>query len=178
MWMVLVAIALFERIVFDLGPNIELVTTVTVIAGIYLSKRDSMLVPMAVMMLSDVYLGFGMISFFTWSGFAVIGPTTRFLKGRYSSNYVVAGGGAVIGNTVFYLWTNFGVWLTDGWGMYPDTLGGLMQSMVMGIPFYKMQLFSSAIFIPLAIFTCNYLKSARVKYAGKFSNKNRSYIGK
>jgi len=46
----------------------------------------------------------------------------------------------------FYLWTNFGWWLT--FGMYEMTVGGLMQCYIAALPFLKNQIFSVLIFVP------------------------------
>ena len=46
----------------------------------------------------------------------------------------------------FYLFTNFGWWLT--FEMYPLTLQGLIECYIAGLPFLKNQLFSSLIFVP------------------------------
>jgi hypothetical protein len=152
MWIGLVLIALFERLVFDFGPNIELVTAVTVVAGIYMNKRYQVLVPLIVMMISDMYLGLGRISFFTWTGFMVMGLGVGGVRKYLSNKYILGLGGALIGNVIFYLWTNFGVWATDQWGMYENSLAGLKLSYLMGLPFLKLQLFSSWLFVPIFIF--------------------------
>jgi hypothetical protein len=41
----------------------------------------------------------------------------------------------VLGSTLFFVFTNFGVWL--GSSMYPQTWAGLVECYVAGIPFYK-----------------------------------------
>ncbi|MDO8265276.1 MAG: hypothetical protein Q7T34_02820, partial [Candidatus Parcubacteria bacterium] len=49
----------------------------------------------------------------------------------------------------FYLYTNFGWWLTSG--MYPMNLNGLIMSYIAGIPFVRNQLVSVAIFVPVFV---------------------------
>jgi len=43
------------------------------------------------------------------------------------------------------------VWLLDSWNMYPDDLSGLMMSYVGGLPFLKLQLFSTLLFVPAGL---------------------------
>ena len=50
----------------------------------------------------------------------------------------------------FYLWTNFGVWILDSWGMYAKTIVGLMQAYALGIPFLKLTLIGNMVFVPLS----------------------------
>lgn len=149
--LVLIAIAVSERLWFDLGPNVELVTTASVLSGMYLSGRYKWLVPLTVMWLSDLVLGVGWISFFVWSGFLV----TAYLPGwlaRWVPGELVQGVGAgVLGNLGFFWWTNFGVWVTDRWGMYSRDGAGLVAALVAGLPFLKVQMMSTLLFLPLAL---------------------------
>ncbi len=78
----LMAVAVLERLVFDLGPNVELVTMASVMAGVYVKGWWRWLVPVGIMALSDVILGVGAISSFTWSGFLA----TTFIALSLSKN--------------------------------------------------------------------------------------------
>ena len=181
MWILLILIALIERLVFDFGPNIELVTAVTVVAGIYLSRKYQILIPLLVMMISDVYLGWGTISFFTWTGFIVMGLGVGRVRKFTSSKYRLGLGSALMGNLGFYLWTNFGVWVTEQWGMYENTLSGLGQSYLMGLPFLKMQLYSSLVFVPILIFLVELgilVRGKKIsrKLISKWLNFNKNYL--
>ena len=65
---------------------------------------------------------------------------------------VVWGTGAGIGGSLFfYLWTNFGVWFLDSWGMYSKDLGGLVYCYMNGLPFLKNSLKSSVILVPFIL---------------------------
>lgn len=79
----------------------------------------------------------------------------------------------------FYLWTNFGVWLLDSWGMYPKTLAGLLESYWYGLPFLKLNLLGNFIFVPLS-FTCVEilklkLKMQKSKLQLKIQNYNETF---
>ena len=50
--------------------------------------------------------------------------------------------------TLFFIISNFIVWLTAG-GAYPYTLAGLLYCYEMGIPFYRHHLISTMIFTPV-----------------------------
>ena len=152
--LVLVGLAVGERVWWDLGPNIEWVTLALVVASVYLKGWWATGVVLVAMAVSDRWLGNTSIAWFTWSGFAipaVVGG--RWLKwGKSGLRRVIRGTGLGLGaNLFFYLWTNFGVWLLDSWNMYPDDLSGLMMSYVGGLPFLKLQLFSTLLFVPAGL---------------------------
>lgn len=149
--LLLIVLAVGERLLFDLGPNIELVTMAAILAGMYLPWRWRLGVPLGIMAISDSILGIGSISLFTWSGFAAMSFLPFFWK-RWTNNRMEKGlASGFSGSCLFYLWTNLGVWLTDSWGMYSRDGAGLWQCYVNAIPFYKNSLLSTAVFVPLGI---------------------------
>ena len=44
-------------------------------------------------------------------------------------------GASLAGSVVFFLVSNFGVWM--GWKMYPATVGGLIDCYVAALPFFR-----------------------------------------
>lgn len=148
---VLSLVAIGERTLFDWGPNIELVTTVSVIVGMVATARWRLLTPLLVMFISDLYLGVGRITLFTWSGFLLMPWIAAVMKRKVSHPLLAGGVSGVIGVSWFYVWTNFGVWLTESYGMYPNTLAGLVASYVAGLPFVRLQLLSVLTSVPLAL---------------------------
>lgn len=145
--------ALIERLWFDLGPNVELITLVTFIAGFYLGKKFSLMIPLLVLAISDIFLGNTNIMLFTWSAYLLIGIISqigqiRVIRQSSIRRIFMATGGGVVASLWFYLWTNFGVWFLDSWGMYPGTFTGLINCYLNGLPFLKNQLLGNLIFIP------------------------------
>lgn len=142
-------LALIERVWFDLGPNVELITLASVIAAFYLKRDFALGVTLALLIVSDLMIGNSNIFLFTWSGFLIPILFANYFK-KLKINSVFSGLLAgVSSNLFFYTWTNFGVWAMDSWGMYPKTLLGLIQSYINGIPFLKYQLTSTLFFVPL-----------------------------
>lgn len=146
---VLVFIALLERVFFDLGPNVELVTITMILAGSYLGKKYSSFVVLATLITSDLIIGNSNIAIFTWSGFLIPALVVPFfVKNKNSLTNIFSGTVAGVGaNLFFFLWTNFGVWLLSS--MYPNTAQGLIASYINGLPFLKMQLLSTLLFVPI-----------------------------
>ena len=67
----LFAIAFLERTVFDLGPNIELVTTAMLLTSAYLGTKRSFWLTFLIMLTTDIVIGNTNIFIFTWSGFLI-----------------------------------------------------------------------------------------------------------
>lgn len=145
----LIAFGVLGRTVFDLPPNVELVTLSCFLAAVYLGGAFSVLVPLGIMVTSDVIIGNNQIFIFTWTAYIAIGLSALVLRRfkRQDLNLVSASTlFAVPSSLLFYLWTNFGVWY-QGW--YPPTLSGLTESYVMGLTFLKFNLVGNLIFVPL-----------------------------
>jgi len=152
---ILVIFGVLSRTIFHLGANIEFVTAISILAG-YLFKKSklALIIPLLIMIPSDIILGNTNIFLFTWSGFlfpVLMGKllstrlskfTDSILKISISSSVL-----GVISTLFFYFWTNLGHFLTTN--MYPKTLEGLVQCFVNAIPFLKPQLFSNFLIVPL-----------------------------
>lgn len=150
----LIVIAVLSRTVFHIGDNIELVTASTILSGSFLGLSFALLIPLTIMAVSDFFLGNSLIFTFTWSAYSIIGVTSYYFlktsKRRKESKIVRAAVFAVFSSVFFYLWTNFGVWLLDVYGMYPKTLTGLIDAYIMGIPFLRNNLLGNLVFVPSA----------------------------
>ena len=147
--LLLIAFGVLGRTVFDLPPNVELVTLSCFLAAAYLGGAFSVLVPLAIMVTSDVIIGNNQIFIFTWTAYIAIGLLALVLRRFKVSDVNLVSAStlfAVPSSLFFYFWTNFGVWY-QGW--YPPTLSGLTESYIMGLPFLKFNLVGNLIFVPL-----------------------------
>ncbi len=162
-----VVMAIAERLWFDLGWNVELVTTVTVLAAVYGGKRWSVLVPLFVMAFSDVFIGNTSVALFTWSAYALAGLAIGFPASkvkRYLGKFGFSLAAGIGISLWFFLWTNFGVWLLDSWGMYPRTWQGLLLSFVNGLPFLRNQLMGNMVLVPAFITGAEMIKICMQKF--------------
>jgi hypothetical protein len=114
-------------------PNFVPIAAMALFGGAFFQdRRMAFLIPIAAMLLSDIFLGFHSTMFFVYLSFSLIVGIGFLLRNRVS---VFTVGGASLGSSVlFYLVTNFGSWL--GNPMYPQTLEGLAASYIAGIPFF------------------------------------------
>src|SRR3990167_10060366 len=63
--------AFIERVIFDLGPNVELITMAMILSSFYFGKKESFWLTFAIIALSDLVIGNSNIFLFTWSGFLI-----------------------------------------------------------------------------------------------------------
>ena len=141
-------------------PNFEAVTSLSLVSGSFLGGVFAPVIPLFIIFLSDTYFGFGHhpIYLFTWSAFILIGIFGLLFKRSSKYYFLKITGGGIASVLFFYLWTNFGWWLS--FGMYPMNLQGLIQSYIAGLPFLKNQLISVLVFTPVftALFSLVYDK--------------------
>ena len=71
--------------------------------------------------------------FFTWGSIIVIAAMGLWVQKNKSLTTVLGGG--IVSAVLFFIVTNFGVWLVSG--MYPLTLAGLSECFVLAVPFFR-----------------------------------------
>lgn len=123
-------------------PNFVPVGAIALFGGAMLGWRLAVWLPLAVMILSDLVLGFYSGIAFTWAGFLLVALYGMTLRGRSLQAKVVLGG--IGGALLFYAASNFGTWLMSG--MYPQTLAGLLDCYVMGLPFLRATLLGDVLY--------------------------------
>ncbi|PIR02785.1 MAG: hypothetical protein CO144_00915 [Candidatus Nealsonbacteria bacterium CG_4_9_14_3_um_filter_35_11] len=127
-------------------PNFEAVTALSLLSGSFFGGIYTAIIPLSIIFVSDFHFGNTSIYFFTWSAFILIGILGTLIKANSSYYIFKITGMGFLSTLFFYLWTNFGWWLT--FGMYEMTVGGLMQCYIAALPFLKNQIFSVLIFVP------------------------------
>ncbi len=116
-------------------PNFSPVAAVALFSGVYLSRRTSIVVPLVVMMATDIFLGFYPGIAFTWFSMALVGVIGWWVR-DHKSVFTVAGG-ALLGSVLFFLITNAAVWAFGNGSMYAHTFAGFIQCYVAAIPFFR-----------------------------------------
>jgi len=101
--------------------------------------------------ITDYYIGFHSLLIWTWSSLVIIGMLSKFSIGLKTRISLV-----MTGSFMFFVLTNFGVWLTSSF--YEKSFNGLFNCYVMAIPFYTNTLISTAMFSGIIeIFICSKL---------------------
>lgn len=123
-------------------PNFAPIGAIALFGGVMLNWRLAIWLPLAAMMISDVFLGFYQGIIFTWLGFLLVAGFGMLLKNKNFIKKVALG--APVAAIIFYLVSNFGVWLTSG--MYSMTLVGFVDCYVQAIPFFRTTLLGDLFF--------------------------------
>ena len=153
------------------GPSLEWsgfspVIAIALFSGFIIRQKDaSFLLPLLALFISDVVIQFLYVQgqfeypgFYSgqWKNYLILLSATLIgwlLKGRNYSNLVV---GAIAAPTVFFLISNFNVWLSAE-VTYSRDFSGLMTCYAAGLPFYKNALIATLVFLPGILLLYNYL---------------------
>lgn len=123
------------------APNFNPVIAIALFGGYYLNRKYAVLVPLLLMVLSDIFLGLHNTMIFTWGSvvlISILGVTQKKNK-----SVLNVAGSSLASAVLFFVITNFGVWIS-GW--YPYTSKGLADCFIMGIPFFRATLLSTVVY--------------------------------
>ncbi|HYI42955.1 MAG TPA: DUF6580 family putative transport protein [Sphingomicrobium sp.] len=127
-------------------PNFSPIAAVALFSGAYLSRRPlAFVAPIAALLLSDIFLGFYPELLFVYFSVAATVLIGWAISKRKSASTVAAG--ALASSVLFYLVTNFGVWLLMDY--YPKTIAGLAACYAAAIPFFQNTLAGDLFFTAL-----------------------------
>ncbi len=116
-------------------PNFTPVAAIALFGGVYLNRRYALMLPLAIMAISDYSIGFYDFKLMAgvYLSFVLVGLIGLLIKKK--KNLFTIFGGSILGSVLFFLITNFSVWAFYNW--YPHTLNGLLQCFNMAIPFFR-----------------------------------------
>jgi hypothetical protein len=113
--------------------NIAPVGAIALFAGAILSFRTALWLPLLIMVLSDLVIGLHPTILYTWGGFVLIALLGTRLRGV--SNWLRVPLGALGASLLFFVVSNFGVWMEGR--LYPATFQGLIDCYAMALPFLR-----------------------------------------
>ena len=122
--------------------NATPVMAIALFGGTYLPKRLAIVLPLAIIVLSDAIIGLHNTILFTWGAFVLTGMLAWWIRRRPDATRIIAG--AVAGSVLFFIITNFGVWVAGE--LYPRTAAGLWQCYVAAIPFFRSTLLGDVVY--------------------------------
>ena len=111
--------------------------------------------------ITDLILGFHSVILFTWGSIILIGIISKYFSSTLKSRFL----GVLTGAVIFFVTTNFGVWLI---GSYGYTFSGLLTCYVLAIPFFTNTVISTIFYaiiieIILSIFQRSFKKNTILK---------------
>ena len=91
---------------------------------------------------TDLVIGFHNTLLFTWGSILLISFISKYFQKTILSRL----GGSIVGALIFFVVTNFGVWVT---GMYGYNFNGLITTYLLAVPFFANTAISTFIFASL-----------------------------
>lgn len=135
-------------------PNFAPISAIALFGGVYFSKRFALLVPFLAIIISDYLLlyinpfSYPMVNFsqvhpisemfhattlYVWTSFLISGLIGIWIRNKIKPSNIIKA--SFLASLQFFIITNFGVWAG---GMYSRDLNGLLESYIMGLPFFKL----------------------------------------
>ncbi len=153
--------------------NMTAVGALALFGGTYFNnKQTALLVPLAAMLFSDLLLeglfrlglginqGFHDTLIFVYIAFALAVTVGFWVKQNISFSRIIVGG--FIASSIFFLVSNFAVWLS---GFYGLTAEGLITCYAAAIPFHRNTLIGDFVFIGILFGSFEYIKRTAPKLA-------------
>ncbi|MBX3422908.1 MAG: hypothetical protein KF752_15245 [Pirellulaceae bacterium] len=139
------------RILLTSLPNFAPVGALALLAGASLANRKiALAVPLIVMLLTDLSIGFHASMLFVYLGMAIYVGLGAWAGNQIRTTRLLPA--ALLGSLAFFMITNLGAYFA----FYPKTWAGLVDCYTLAIPFYRYTiagdlLFGAAFFGALAI---------------------------
>ncbi|MBI1324504.1 hypothetical protein GC170_15150 [bacterium] len=149
-------------------PNATPTAALALVAGAALGMRSALLLPMIVLMATDLFLGTyePLVMVSVYACMAIPAFVGSNLIGERRKPLVIAGSAAICSG-IFFIVTNFAVWASGEW--YDRTFAGLVACYTAALPFFRNMLaadllWSGVLFTGLAL-----IESYRIEIAAHHS---------
>jgi len=128
-------------------PNFSPVAAIALFGGFYYRKAWSVFLPLVILFISDIFIGFYQIEimFSVYFSFVLVALLGILIKRKKSLISIISC--SLAGSVFFFLITNFSVWLFSGW--YPHNLFGLSDCFLLAIPFFRNTLLGDLFFVSI-----------------------------
>lgn len=127
-------------------PNVVPITAVALFAGTHFSKKHwAILMPVLAMLVTDLFLGFSLITPIVYLAFISITGLGFILK---KMNV----GSVLLSSLLFFVVTNLGVWLLH----YPLTPAGFSTCFTLAIPFFGYSILGDLFFSAVLLYGYRY----------------------
>lgn len=149
-----IAVAALFRLLPHL-PNATPIAAMALFSGVYFTnKKYAFIIPLLAMFLSDLFLGFSLITLFVYAAFILVGYIGIISKKMNVKTILIS-------SISFFIITNFGVWLIG----YPKTLNGLLECYTLAIPFFRNSLIGDFFFAGVMYYVFQFVSNRHLKTA-------------
>lgn len=152
----IIILAALSRLIPHL-PNFTAVSAAALFGAAYYNKKyTALLVPIAILFITDAIIGFYPGMGWVYASFIMVAIIGLFMLQKMSVTRVI--GASLLASVSFYLFTNFGVWMAGT--MYPHTAAGLVDCYIAAIPFSRYEVLGT-LFYSAVMFGGYYLAQRR-----------------
>lgn len=139
------------------APNFTPMLTIALMSGLYIKNKFSILLPILIMLISDLFIGSHITAPWIYGSFLIIFSIGRLIKSSALNILFYS----IASSIIFFIVSNFGVWVSGG---YSYSLEGLITCYVMAIPFFKNTLISTILFSGLFYSLYYFIDLSILKY--------------
>ena len=117
-------------------PNFAPIAALALFGGTYLNKKYALVVPVVAMFIADYFIGFynPLVMASVYGSFLIVALIGIWLRNNKTIQNVI--GGCLTGSILFFVITNFSVWLAPQF-YYQRTIQGLLECYTMALPFFR-----------------------------------------
>ena len=175
----LLLVAVTTACKYFFGPVLSLsgfspVLAIALFSGMVIRKKEWLFIfPLVSLFLSDAIIHvlyqqglFDYAGFYAgqWKNYLLLLSCTLLGWGLRGASHRTLLVGSVASPTVFFLLSNFMVWLNSSEAFYSKSMSGLMTCYAAGLPFYKNSLVATIVFLPLVLISFNYLTRKKASF--------------
>ena len=143
------------------------VIAIALFSGMIIKQRNmSFLLPLLALFISDalIQLLFSLHMFpyngfydGQWKNYLILLACTLIGWGFKGRNYSSLITGGIAAPTIYFLVSNYLVWMNSTEAIYSKSFSGLMTCYEAGLPFYRNSLIATLVFFPVILIAYNYL---------------------
>ncbi len=123
-------------------------------ASNFKNRYFGIIAPLAVLFVSDCFIGFHKMMFFTYGSFFLIALLgSSLLRDKVSIKNIL--GTSLLSSLLFFVVSNFGVWIMGG---YSQNYTGLVECYTMAIPFFRNTIAGDLFYSALLFGAFEYIK--------------------
>lgn len=139
---IVILAAAFSRLIPH-PMNFAPITAIALFSGVYFDRRLAPVLPLGALIISDLFLGLYSGILWVYGSFLLV-SFLGMLAAKKKSFAVIAGS-TVAGSLLFFIITNFGVWMSGT--LYPLTMEGFTACYVAAIPFFRNALIGDIFYV-------------------------------
>ena len=135
-------------------PNFTAIGAVALFGGAFIKdKKLSFIIPVFIMMLSDLILGYSMV-ISVYISFIIMVLIGSLLQKKQNGIRII--NTTLIASLIFFLITNFSVFLTSS--LYPKNIIGLIECYTLAIPFFINTVMGNVIYSLIMFYSFNIIQ--------------------